>query len=314
MRNSRWYVAIGVNVLAVGTASAGLFQDLYRGLDLLATPSGSPVFTTGDGTRANGARTGRVRILPDSLGRGYSLEFDRSFGVDSAGRPESFDLGPLDLTLNGATQMTAGFTRRGFLIGNIDMATNNLQYSLRGRTGATNTEVNGTLNVNNSLEINQFGFYTLTMNVSNTSSQVLVDGVLQDGFDDADFSIGPVNIQGNIFVDGLASLLNAFGVDTTGLEQLFPRSPINTLADAIADATRRDDIATALGREVNSSLLTNPMLEFGNAAVTATALAAYQNATLGRTLAGSNESAAPLPEPSTLALLSLAGAALLRRR
>ena len=60
------------------SAQGGLFEDIYRGFDVLATPSGAPIGYTSDGFRTNGSRVGRLRIMPDRVGHGYTLEFNRN--------------------------------------------------------------------------------------------------------------------------------------------------------------------------------------------------------------------------------------------
>ena len=57
--------------------------------------------------------------------------------------------------------------------------------------------------------------------------------MIVDGPADADFDVGPISLRGNIFVDAAAAALNAFGVDTSGLEGLFPTSPIDRINDEI---------------------------------------------------------------------------------
>lgn len=282
-----------VALYAVTPASAGLFEEIYRGLDLLATPSGGPLIGSPDGTRSNGQRSGRLRIVPDRVGRGYTLEFDRSFGVDSRGRPEVLDLGVYELELSGASQGTFGFTKRGMLIGNATFQTNNVNYALRGKTGAQDFVLTGTGQVSSAFEINQLGFYTVNFDFSNTNSQLEVDGLLVDGENDTDFDIGPINVEGNIFVDAFVGLLGAVGVDTTGLEQVFPDSPIDLLTDSIREQLR-------LPEAVAGSQYTNvdPLTLNSSAA----ALDAAQTGDL--TL---------VPEPAAVMLLAL-GAVLLRRR
>ncbi len=219
------------------TAQADLFSNIYRGLDIVATPSGSPVFTTGDGTRVNGARSGRLRIVPNGvIGTGYRLEFDRSFGPDSRGRPEVFRFGcGGELTLQGTTQATAGYTHCGdkLYCGTLDSTISNLQYFLRTKNGAQDVELSGTLNVANNVEINTLGFYNLVLDVSNTNSQLVVDGVVVRDQDDTNFDVGPIVIEGNLFVDAMSGLLSGVGVDTSGLDSLFPKSPMDQFNDAV---------------------------------------------------------------------------------
>lgn len=101
MRPAAICTLIVLAAASVPQAQSGLYEDIYRGLQLAATPSGYPLTGTADGTRVNGQRAGRLRILPDQVGQGYTLEFDRSFGQDSRGRPEILDLGAYELELAG---------------------------------------------------------------------------------------------------------------------------------------------------------------------------------------------------------------------
>lgn len=215
------------------SARGGFYQDLYRGLGYLATPSGSPVTGVAGGGMANGSRFGRLRIVPNEFGEGYRLEFDRSFGNDSRGRPETFDIGMLELTLGGSTSSTISYTGRGVPTLNVDIFANNVGYILTDRTGLQDFELTGTLSVFQQLEIDRFGFYTLDLEINNTNSSLTADGVIVDGPTDSDFDVGPITIHGNIFIDAAAAALNAFGVDTTALEEVFPASPIEQINDEI---------------------------------------------------------------------------------
>ena len=232
MRPAAICTLIVLAAASVPQAQGGLYEDIYRGLQLAATPSGYPLTGTADGTRVNGQRAGRLRILPDQVGQGYTLEFDRSFGQDSRGRPEILDLGAYELELAGATRMTLGYTRRGMFVGNANLDIGNLDYSVRGKSGVQDVNLSGTLAMQGALEINQYGFYTLSLDVNNLDSQLVVDGVVVTGDTITNFDVGPINIKGNVFYDGLVALLAGLGVDTTGLEQLTPESPIDRIADS----------------------------------------------------------------------------------
>lgn len=296
---------LGISLLAA-PASAGLFEDVFSGLRVLSTPSGFPVTTLQDGTRVNGQRVGRLRLVPDELANGYSLEFDRSFGADVGGRPEVFDLGPVELELSGNTTMTAGFSRRGFMIGSLDFASNNLNYSLRASSGAQNTELSGQLISNGSMEINQFGFYTLDLQVDNTQAQLSVDGVIDEDFQPTEFSVGPISIQGNIFIDMIAAGLAQAGVDTSGLQALFPRSPINSLTDAILQGGALDPAVAGL-------FLGNDEPAVAGASLILDPLPTAPELIVGQTVEGES-TVTSLPEPgSALALLALGTAGLFRR-
>jgi hypothetical protein len=158
----RFTIALGLFAL-VGTlgAEAGLWRDVFRGLDLSATPTGSPVVTTGDGTRVNGARSGRLRIVPNGvLGKGYRLEYNRSFGADSQGRPETLHFGIFsDLTLQGAVQATAGYDQfqKKVFSGDANFTVNSLQYDLKTKFGVQDAELTGTLNATGTLSLNPLG-------------------------------------------------------------------------------------------------------------------------------------------------------------
>ncbi len=226
--------ALGLVLWSTSAAPAGLWEDIYRGLDLLATPSGGPLSSTGDGTRFNGQRSGRLRIVPDAVGRGYSLELDRTFGLDSSARPEVLDLGEFEVQLAGPTQATFGYTNRGYLIGTGQMLANNLNYSMRAKNGLQDVELSGVLSSNSTVEIDQFGFYRVDMEINNVDSALTVDGVLVEGNEETNFDIGPISVKGNLFYDGFVALLSGLGVDTSALTDVFPASPMTSLADEIA--------------------------------------------------------------------------------
>ena len=141
----------------VSPAFGDFFQDLYYGLQLLGRPSGSPLTPGPAGGLQLGNRFGRVRIVPNAPGDGHRLEFDRAFGNDPLGRPEILDLGSFELQLAGQIQMTAGYTNTDFLTGNFNSAINELDYSLRGKTGAQDFVLSGRLNGASALEVNRFG-------------------------------------------------------------------------------------------------------------------------------------------------------------
>lgn len=217
-----------VALLCSTPAMAGLFEDIYRGLGVYTTPIGSP--------RNSGNRYGRLRVVPNELGQGYRVEVDRGFGTDGYGRPEVYDLGNYELQLSGSTEATFAYTRRGILTGSADIFANNLNYALRAKTGAQDIALSGQLNLSQQLEVNQLGFYTLRLEINNTSSSLAADGEVALGNVDTDFDVGPVSLRGNLFFDGALALLTALGVDTTQLESVFPMSPIDRIDDAIRDA------------------------------------------------------------------------------
>ncbi len=234
MKRAAFSAAIMACVWAATPVWAGLYQDIYQGLYILSTPSGFPVLTASDGTRINGQRSGRLQILPNRVGRGYDIEFNRVFGLDSQGQPEILDLGNFEIGLQGATQATFGYTNRGPLIGTANFIANNLNYSLRAKSGIQDVTLSGTLNIAEAVEINQFGFYEASINISNTNSELFLNGSLAQESVPENFDIGPINIKGNIFFDAFVALLSSLGVDTTELQALTPGSAIGQIVDGIA--------------------------------------------------------------------------------
>jgi hypothetical protein len=233
MKRAACCAAMIACVWAATPVWAGLYQDIYQGLYILSTPSGFPLLTASDGTRINGQRSGRLQIQRNSPGRGYDVQFNRVFGLDSQGRPEVLDLGNFEIELQGATQATFGYTNRGPLIGTANFAANNQNYSLRAKSGIQNYTLAGTLNIAEAVEINQFGFYEASINISNTNSELFLDGLAQESVPE-NFDIGPINVKGNIFFDAFVALLSSLGVDTTELQALTPGSAIGQIVDEIA--------------------------------------------------------------------------------
>jgi hypothetical protein len=304
-------LVLTVILLCSVPALGGLFEDLYRGLEIYATPSGSPITGVAGGGRSNGARFGRLRIVPNELGQGYRLELDRSFGVDTRGRPETFDLGNFELQLSGATQSTLQFTRRGILTGNADFFANNLGYSLRGKSGGQDFELRGQLSVAQRLEVNRLGFYSLDLEISNANSSLIADGVLVDGERDVDFNVGPITIQGNVFFDAALALLTSFGVDTSELEGIFPESPIDRINDEIEQALRGQ--ALVLG-ETLAADIEDGTLSSAGALESQHFVGDVIQLIDDAEVYGSGLNGPRVPEPASLLLLGLPALVGLRRR
>ncbi|MBL8879573.1 MAG: PEP-CTERM sorting domain-containing protein [Phycisphaerales bacterium] len=307
MRPAR-LIAFSAAMLTAGApAFGGIFEEIYRGLDLLATPSDGPLFNTGDGTRVNGSRSGRLRIMPNQAGRGYQLEFDRTFGPDTRGRPEVFDAGPYELQLNGGIQSTAAVTTRFLPTFNANTIIANLTYSVRGKSGLQDVDFSGTLAGTTNFEINALGFYSLTSNINNTNAQLTLDGVVQNE-EDTDFDIGPISVSGNIFLDGLGALAQSFGVDASdAVHEITPDSPIDVISGSIEEQLRQAAKASNIELDPQfdfSEMLADVMFD-PNAQLVA-------DATANREPAPPNN--APIPEPATALLLAGAGMMALRRR
>jgi hypothetical protein len=302
--------------LGTGTAQGNLWENIYYGLDVLATPLGGPLTGTGDGTRVNGSRSGRLRIVPSGLGGGYQLELDRTFGADSRGRYETLHLGGLgDVTLDGGIQATLGYDLKPIPIARGSFVASGLSYNLRSKVGVQDAQLFGTLDASSTFDINPLGFYSLNLNISNTNSQFKLDGVVVRDSQDNNFDVGPIVIQGNIFYDAALALLTGLGVDTSNLEQVFPRSPIDQIDNAIQDSLQgaravagtsaENDLGRLLAQSVlgGDELASRELLE---------ALAAGGSPGSGQ----SEHAETPLqiPEPGTLMLVGLGATSLWYRR
>lgn len=305
----RWYISwLLFTALCVAPTQGGFYEDLYRGLGYFATPSGSPVTGVTGGGLSNGSRFGRLRIVPNDFGNGYRLELDRTFGSDTRGRPETFDLGPLELTLSGSMQSTVQYTSRLIPTVNVDIFANNMQYLLSTKSGAQDFSLSGTLNVNHQLEVSRLGFYYLTMEITQTNSELTADGIIVDGTVDSDYNIGPITVRGNVFVDMAAAALNGFGLDASGLEQLFPASPIARINDEITAFIDRQ--RQVLSAYIEADMADGTLSDQGALAARdfVTGLAGIVDETVGYT--------APLniPESSSLLLIGTMALITLRRR
>lgn len=295
-------------LFAVTPAWGGFYEDLYRGLGYLATPSGSPVSASAAGGSSNGSRYGRLRIVPNDYGDGYRLELDRTFGTDTLGRIETFDIGPMELSLSGSIQSTVQYTSRLIPALNVNAYASNLQYVLTDKTGAQDFTLNGTIDVTNQLEINRFGFYTLDLEITQTNSQLTADGVIVDGTTDADYNVGPINIKGNVFIDMAAAALNGLGLDASGLEQLYPGSAIGQINDQINAYidSQRAVLSAAVAADMADGELSNDGALAANDFVSGLMNTIDDPAAYGPTL--------NVPESSSLLLIGTLALVTLRRR
>jgi hypothetical protein len=298
---TRQAAAVGTLLILIGTlsAEAGVYTDIWQALDLAATPSGFPIQLTGDGARVNGSRSGRLRIVPTTLGQGYELQFDRTFGVDTRGRPEVLRLGGAgEIELSGLTQMTLGYSgRKNFRSIDGSAIVNNMSYRFSTKLGVQDAEITGALNGAAIFNVNPLGFYNVRMQIDNVNSSVLLDGVAVRDTEDLNFDIGPINVTGNIFVDGAAALLTSLGVDATALEDLFPKSGIDRIDDAIREQLQQ---GLTLGTLATAPVADETALDFPTDVSTlsdASASAEYTQPSA-------------IPEPGTLLIMTLSGATL----
>lgn len=303
----RWMVLAGVALASLGVeARAGLYDEIFRGLGYAVSPiSAAPIPTV------NGSRVGMMRIVPNVLGGGYRFEMNRNFGNDTFGRPEVYDAGPFQLGLNGSVGVTAQYTTRFFPIASANISATNLAYNLSGTTGVQDFTLTGTLNGTGNLEVNPLGFYTFNMNLSNTTSDLTLDGVGVDGDRDTDFDVGPISVKGNIYWDAVLGVLGTLGVDTSGLESVFPKSSIDSVIDDIQNSIDANSLfpeASGLPGDAVAKLRSE---------IASSLVGGIFNATLSETTSAflnSGQQPLTVPEPATLLVLAVGGAAIFRRR
>jgi hypothetical protein len=319
MRGRLRVFAVACVIASTVAAPADQWQEVFRGLQLFATPSGFPLFSTGDGTRVNGARSGRLRIMPRGFGRGYQLELDRTFGVDTQGRPEEFHFGGgATLTLSGAVEATAGFSGKEFRVVDGDITINNLNYVLNTNLGVQDAELRGNFSLVGFIIVNPLGFYETRWSVANVNSQLSLDGLVVRDDTNLNFDIGPISLQGNIFVDMLAAALGALGADTSALQDLFPGSPIDLINQGINESLQNPAAVAGVTlppEEQTGLLLLQTILTQDQAALDG--LVAHLAADLAGTSGSPTEAdtvPAPVPEPSAVLLVLGGGVLLLRRR
>jgi len=122
-----------------------------------------------------------------------------------------FDMGFADLTLNGGVLGTAGFTQRGIPAAQFKLNTGGtpLSYSFNFNNGIQDILAQGQVLIDIDTDINAWGFYDQTFQISNRGSFDADGlGVQDDGT--VDFDVGPIVVSGNIYMDILGALTNPF--------------------------------------------------------------------------------------------------------
>jgi hypothetical protein len=159
-----------------------------------------------------------------------------------------------------------------------------IRYTLSIPRPTESVTVTGTATIDTSFKVDPTGFYHKVIKIDNRGT-VKTDGVI-DTEKNIDFTIGPIDQTGNIYLEGLSNLLSGKG----NLTDLLNTSSVTTLSEEDLKSLDLND-PEQLEQYVNAALLDG---------ITQAALSPCM---------GESCKADPLmvPEPSTLALLVLSG-------
>ena len=205
-------------------AEAQFYSGLLRGFSRLSAP-----------TAPSGQRFGQFTLSEEPLMDGWRMDFNRSFGPDSVGRPNRLDLGPLDVSFNsGQVTTSAQYSKRFIPMAEFTSFTPQaINYSVGLNTGIEDFTIqNAQVAWNTSANINALGFYDYVLNASHRGDFEL-EGMLIDEHGSLDFDIGPVNMSGNIVGDVLAAITEPI-FSATGQD--------NPFAQFSARATKRIEV------------------------------------------------------------------------
>lgn len=268
-KRATWIVMLSP-LLVAATAEAQFFKALNQGLFWV-------------GFRVDGS--------PNPITKGFEVEATRFF------INETMDFGAGTLTFSGPLVLNARMAKRPIKGLTFGVSTNDqpLEYTLTLRDALQELIIDGEITIEMQTSINGAGWYRKVINVTNRGT-LEADGLLAEADNNLDFDLGPIDITGNIFLDAVASLLDALGVDSSGLRGITSAGPLVVLGEQEIASMDLLDLSDPeqIARYVNSVVLSG----VAEAAKTAPA----------------QQAASPVPEPSTLALLAvLSGSVLLWR-
>jgi len=320
--NRRLLAAVALTVVAVAgsTAQAQLGYKLLQGITYTLSPN--------IGSRPNGPQPDqnifRQRLIRNYFGDGYGYEFTRTFGTDSYGDINQFNLGTLmNASFQGSVHNRIEINRRVMPEIKIQMDTSGapLNYNINTNPGAQTWAFSGSITSNVTGTINALGFYNLQIAASNTGTS-RIDGYVLTDQQSTDFDIGPINVTGNIYIDLAASIVQA-------LQNLPLVSSVDAIPSAGAAKDKNPDgsdvaagtpavltdqqRADMLGHALLQAFLKQALADFTSGQLIDLQAAlglTPEDAQAGLAAAGYDLT----PEPTTIALLAVPAVALFLRR
>ncbi len=292
-----------VAAMAGGSARAGMFDDVVEGLQFAG-------FVL-DSTHVDKSNTSMLVAAHNFQGN-------------------TIDLGDFDFALAGPVSLLVEAGGRGIPEVGITLSTGLLSinpnqvatvaaaqplvYTFGFDAGTNNTQIVGNMAFDLRAKINRFGSYDFRFMTANRQTTT-VDGRFEEfPITSGDFDIGPIDIEGNIFADMLATLADPF-FDAAGIENVFAQFSGRTFREAKARETvdslrakvesggtlTEDELSTLTAMKLISDVLGDelPSLEF---------------VTDGLPASGTFDGTSTIPEPATGLLLASGLGLLLRHR
>lgn len=335
--------------LTAQDAKADIARALWRGLSyagnqqILSSPQNGPFFNSNQQFQ---------RLEYNLPGRGYTFEQWRFFGPDTYNNPNTLDLGPVKFQLGRDPAIVANnepiglHTRAGFtttlipeiffqqetaqrnqnvFAGTSTAVPSPLKYNITINTGVQDVTIDGNILLQANGRLNALGFYDISTILVNDGTYE-TNGVLAVDQIDTDFSIGPINVSGNIVMDTISALLQVVGF--TNIPAIPTRiasgaaqrdRSLDELVAAIqaGEVLSEEDRASLISQTLQSAFERDPLgalingLPSGNLGNDAISLSFARSDDVPAMAGGT-----VVPEPGTLMLLGSAGAALgwFRRR
>jgi hypothetical protein len=246
----------------------------------------------------------RIDATDNPLTKGVDFSTSRSFFPGS----NTLHYGVGTLTLNGALTMQGYVAKKpipsmSFGISSASgrgQAASPISYTLSIPRPTESITVTGTATINTSIQVDQTGFYHRVIDIDNRGT-VTTDGLV-DSENNLDFTLGPIDQTGNIFLEGLQGLVG--GTSTAN-------------ANSLASMLGATESAKLTQADIDALDLNDPeqLKLFVNAALVQGIADAAVDPSLSEDCTATD--AVMVPEPATLILLGLSSSLFLmgaRRR